>query len=160
MDFTALIRSSLIHTNQIITLQSENGLHSNRINFVNPNPLPWSHFCQNNFIFLLKGWNKCQKNLRKFDFYFFYIQIIFLIEIHWKNQCRISIMQRRKRLCIFVQNICRMQSTKLKSKSLNATFTSRNAFNQTTTIADSSPDHWLNNGCLVVVMLLLSLSLN
>ena len=40
---------------------------------INPNPLPWSHFCQNNFIFLFKGWNKCQKNLGKFDFYFFYI---------------------------------------------------------------------------------------
>ena len=22
---------------------------------VNPNPLPWSHFCQNDFIFLFKG---------------------------------------------------------------------------------------------------------
>ena len=41
--------------------------------WLNPNPLPWNHFCQNDFIFLFQGWNKCQKKLGKFDFHFFNI---------------------------------------------------------------------------------------
>ena len=101
------------------------------------NFLIWIHFDRNTYsvVVLIRvehfhNWQDCS----------------FLIEIHWKNQCRISIMQRRKRLCIFVQNICRMQSTKLKSKSLNATFISRNAFNTTRTIDDLPSDHWITNG--------------
>ena len=74
VDINAVVSNDNWQEQHIDDAKSDEALQKNLVKFsINPNPLPWSHFCQNNFIFLFKGWNKCQKNLGKFDFYFFYI---------------------------------------------------------------------------------------
>ena len=46
--------------------------------FINPNRFTWSLFCLGNPIFLFFAWNNHPKILGKFDFYFFYVNNIFL----------------------------------------------------------------------------------
>ena len=45
---------------------------------INPNPVAGSLFCLCNFILPFLAWNNHQKNLGKFDFYFFDVNNIFL----------------------------------------------------------------------------------
>ena len=45
---------------------------------VNPNQFTWSLFCLGNLLFLFFAWNNHPKILGKFDFYFFYVNNIFL----------------------------------------------------------------------------------